>query len=40
MVTDAYNAVTVICTDGLKLLMYVKFCTDVNTILFDEGNLF
>ncbi|XP_060851709.1 uncharacterized protein LOC132930067 [Rhopalosiphum padi] len=39
MVTDAYKAITEICTDGLKLLMFVKFCTIANKILFDQGFL-
>ncbi|VVC32718.1 TROVE domain [Cinara cedri] len=37
MVADAYAAVSLICTDGLKLLMFVKFCQDVNTILYEKG---
>lgn len=37
MVTDAYAAVSTICTDGLKLLMFVRFCTKANNILFDQG---
>lgn len=40
MVSDAYNAVLSICTNGLKLLMFLKFCHDVNIILYNEGNLF
>lgn len=40
MVADAYAAVSSICTDGLKLLMFVKFCRDVNVILHNEGNSF
>uniref|UniRef100_A0A2H8U049 SS-A/Ro ribonucleoprotein n=1 Tax=Melanaphis sacchari TaxID=742174 RepID=A0A2H8U049_9HEMI len=39
MVTDAYAAVSTICTDGLKLLMFVKFCSVANNILFDQGFL-
>lgn len=38
MVTDAYQAFPSICTDGLKLLMFVKFCKQVNFILHEEGN--
>lgn len=37
MVSDAYAAVSSICTDGLKLLMFVKFCSDAKSILHDEG---
>lgn len=37
MVSDAYEALPEICTNGLKLLMFVKFCKKVNTILHDEG---
>jgi len=40
MVADAYAAVLPICTDGLKLLMFVKFCTIANNILFDQGEYF
>lgn len=39
MVADAYKAVSIICTDGLKLLMFVKFCNTANKILKDEGNM-
>lgn len=39
MVSDAYKAVSKICTDGLKLLMFVKFCNIANQILKDEGNI-
>lgn len=38
MITDAYAAVSFICTDGLKLLMFVKFCKEVRIILHTEGN--
>jgi len=38
MITDAYAAVSFICTDGLKLLMFVKFCKEVRSILQTEGN--
>jgi len=37
MVSDAYAAVSTICTDGLKLLMFVKFCKIADNILFDQG---
>lgn len=37
MVSDAYEAIPEICTNGLKLLMFVKFCKKVNTILHNEG---
>lgn len=37
MVSDAYEALPEICTNGLKLLMFVKFCKKVNNILHDEG---
>lgn len=40
MVGDAYAAVSLICTDGLKLLMFIKFCQDVNIILYEKGNYF
>jgi len=40
MVTDAYAAVSTVCTDGLKLLMFVRFCTKANNILFDQGKYF
>lgn len=39
MVADAYSAVSLICTDGLKLLMLVKFYTEASSILHDQGNL-
>lgn len=38
MVIDAYAAVPYICTDGLKLLMFVKFCSIASNILYDQGN--
>ncbi|XP_029345221.1 60 kDa SS-A/Ro ribonucleoprotein isoform X2 [Acyrthosiphon pisum] len=37
MVADAYAAVSTICTDGLKLLMFVKFIKIADNILFDQG---
>jgi len=40
MVADAYAAVSLICTDGLKLLMFVKFCDMAKDILYDLGNYF
>lgn len=40
MVIDAYRAVSFVCTDGLKLLMFVKFCQEANIILLNEGNFF
>lgn len=40
MAVDAYAAVSLICTDGLKLLMFTKFCEDAKSILYDEGNIF
>lgn len=39
MVIDAYAAVPLICTDGLKLLMFVKFCNVASSILHDQGIL-
>lgn len=39
MVADAYSAVPLICTDGLKLLMFVKFITVAISILHDQGNI-
>lgn len=40
MVSDAYDAVTAICTDGLRLLMFVHFCHKASSILHNEGNFF
>jgi len=40
MVADAYAAVSTICTDGLKLLMFVKFIETAANILFDQGKYF
>lgn len=40
MVADAYAAVSSICTDGLKLLMFVKFSSDAKSILHNEGIIF
>jgi len=40
MVADAYAAVSLICTDGLKLLMFVKFCDIAKDILHEDGNYF
>ncbi|XP_029348648.1 60 kDa SS-A/Ro ribonucleoprotein-like [Acyrthosiphon pisum] len=37
MVADAYAAVSTICTDGLKLLMFVKFIKTADNMLFDQG---
>lgn len=39
MVADAYAAVPLICTDGLKLLMFVKFYNLAAEILYDLGKL-
>lgn len=39
MVFDACRAIPIICTDGLKLLMLVKYCYIADGILKDEGNL-
>ncbi|VVC28670.1 Hypothetical protein CINCED_3A009897 [Cinara cedri] len=37
MVADANAAVSIICTDGLKFLMFIKFCQDINIILYEKG---
>jgi len=39
MIADAYAAVLLICTDGLKLLMFVNFCIKAKNILHAEGYL-
>jgi len=40
MVTDAYAAIPLICSDGLKLLMFAKFCRNARNILYSEGDFF
>jgi len=40
MVTDAYAAVKIICTDGFKLLMFYVFCNIAAKILYKQGNCF
>ncbi|XP_025198859.1 uncharacterized protein LOC112597136 [Melanaphis sacchari] len=37
--TDANEMVLTICTDGLKLFMFYKFCNIVNKILFERGHI-
>lgn len=40
MVTDAYAAINIICTDGLKLLMFYRFCNSAAKILYTQGKFF
>jgi len=40
MITDAYEAVRTICTDGSKLLMFYVFCKIAAKILNEQGNFF
>lgn len=40
MVAAAYKAVPIICTDGLKMLMFVQFCNIAKVILHERGILF
>lgn len=40
MITDVYVIITTIFTDGLKLLMFYKFCNTAAPILYDQGNMF
>lgn len=40
MVTDAYAAVKIICTDGFKLLMFYVFCKAAAKNLYKQGNFF
>lgn len=37
MVSDAYAAVSIVCTDGLKLLMFSKFYKTATRFLYKEG---
>jgi len=36
--TDAYALITTYCTDGLKLMMFYKFCSTATKILYEKGN--
>lgn len=40
MVTDAYAAVSIVCTDGLKLLMFSKFYKTAKLLIYKEGKFF
>lgn len=40
MVTDAYAAVSIVCTDGLKLLMFSKFYKTATRFIYKEGKFF
>jgi len=40
MVTDVYECLETICTDGFKLLMFYKFCNSAAKILHKHGNFF
>ncbi|KAE9528516.1 hypothetical protein AGLY_012087 [Aphis glycines] len=37
MKTDAYAKITTYCTDGLKLMMFFKFCSTATKILYEKG---
>ncbi|XP_050523905.1 uncharacterized protein LOC126895752 [Daktulosphaira vitifoliae] len=39
MVQDAYDAVSIVCINGLQLLMFVHFCKIVGQILYEQGFL-
>ena len=38
MITDAYAAAKIICTDGFKLLMFYVLCNTAAKILYEQGN--
>lgn len=40
LVTDVYEALEIICTDGFKLLMFYRFCNTAAKILYEHGNFF
>lgn len=37
MVQDAFDALSIVCTNGLQLLMFVHFCKIVGQILHQQG---